>query len=239
MEDVRFAWAKPVPPPDITPHYGIGAGQIPGDWRADAPTVSGGLVNAVRNDGGAGAYFDMSNADGSGPTWDGAFIVPGGAAFTPLVFANPPNLAGVHLLAALDPNGVTGVGDLFSGTVKGNPRIGISQSAIVIGETGRLDYINTPYTPQPGLNLLEIRWDAAALSIVVGGGLVAQVAPPVISSFSPPALGQSRDGTTNVFNGRAGRFISVICDSGYSVGSPEPAVVAARALLRHQYRIAP
>lgn len=222
---------------DISQFYGVGPGQIPGDWRADEPTVSGGLVTHIRNDGGAGALFDLSNSTGDGPAWTNGFVVPGGASQTPMTFAQGPDLIGIHLLVVVDPAGVTSNGDVFSGDLKGNPRIAVNNSQILLGPAGRPAYIQGAYSPLSGLNLVEARWDTAGVTLIANSTVLASITPPGVSTYKIPSFGRSRDGASNVFSGRVGRWLSVICDSGYSAANPEPAVIAVRELLTQQYGI--
>lgn len=84
----------------IAVHYGTGVGQIPTDLRIDDPTVSGSLVTAVRNEGGAGALFSMTAPAGQEPThYAGpppeAFFGAGGVR--QLVFANQADLQGTEV----------------------------------------------------------------------------------------------------------------------------------------------
>lgn len=238
LKSSAFAWIKPTVVAGISQFYGVGPGQIPGDWRADEPTVSGGLVSHIRNDGGAGALFDLTNSTNDGPAWLDGFVVPGGVTQTPMVFNQDLDLIGVHLLAVVDPTGVTSNGDILSGTKKGDARIAVNDTRILLGPAGRPAFVEGVYAPRSGLNLIEARWDLAGVTLIANSDLVASIPPPSVSSFLIFGFGQSRDGALNAFSGPVGRWISVICTDGHSATAPEPAVLAARALLQQQYGIA-
>lgn len=115
-----YAWSRA---PLLSDFYGIGTGQIPMDLRLDDPaklTLSGALIRAVSNDGGAGAAFDAAAGAGSepslpasGPT--GADFSAATAGTRSLVLANPADLQGAHFLCPFTVPVGSSVGFVASG----------------------------------------------------------------------------------------------------------------------------
>lgn len=228
----RAVWRLP-PDPTLADYYGIGPGQIPADWRVDDPQFYAGTTNIdmVRNDGGAGALFQISGPESSRQvTFDTenkfAYHTGGtvrSASFTP----NKPDAAGVHFLMAVR---FAGSGAYVFDT---SVYIRISDVAHAGGvTTGYMTIFNGTATfpfsvPATTIHkhLVEVRNFGGTVSAYLDGQLLG-AAPAEITSFEISGLRMSG-------GWGFGRAISAIC----AVTSPEPAVLLARQTLADLYGV--
>lgn len=233
----------PPPPADpLAQYYGVGPGQMPMDLRFDAPakmTVSNGRVTEVTNDGGAGAAFSATAPEASAPTWDAAAQLVRFVSPQALTLTAPANVAGVHALMALriPLQPVSQTSYLF---VSDALALGVDMWVPAGGP--RLRFRAPGFTHYPGSAssalygswaIAEYRWADGAGTLIINGAVRSAQAGTVTDVPVDRVRGPySTDGT-----GALGRCVSVVCASGYTATSPEPAVLAARQRLAQQYGI--
>lgn len=226
------------PAPQLSDFYGIGPGQIPGDWRIDDPVLSGSDVTSVRNDGGAGALFALGRRGTKPyPTREGLYMRTG--AGRQLQMANPADLVGTHFMAVLDTTGVTGTKALLS-------QDGTSQSAyyetrnnlfVIRDPAGNL-LATISYPTATGPALFEMRWTGSLVHLILNGTIVNSVTTAATASWPARNVGGGRDDRDDQgFNGLIGRCISVVIAPAKSAADPEQAVLVARQVLAAQYGI--
>lgn len=220
--------------PDIADFYGIGPGQIPGDWRVDDPLLYPGTndIDRVRNDGGAGALFEISGAKATRQLRYSADLMmataAGGTAregnFTP----NLPDVAGVHFLMVFR----FGSGSTYA--LAGSDYLvfqNLTTSAgIVSGNLTVLSPdISFPFSASSAdAHLIEIRYTNGKVIAYLDGRFLGAEPHDVVSQ----TIVSLRMSNSWGF----GRSISVICTPASDV--PEPAVLVAREALAAQYNIA-
>ena len=93
IKGIGFSWSKSIS--GIADYYGIGPGQIVGDWRVDDPIYwpSTSYMQTARNDGGAGALIELTGRESSRQT-----LISGdeGAKNTPLRSGEQPDRPHSH-----------------------------------------------------------------------------------------------------------------------------------------------
>lgn len=226
----------------LAQYYGIGPGQLPMDLRFDAPakmTVSNGRVTSVANDGGAGAAFNASATEETAPTWDDAAQLVRFASPRAMVMAQDANMSGVHALMALrlPASPVSQNTNLFMNAAS---TIGIQIFVPTAGP--RLRFLAPGFVHYPGSApstlygtwvIAEYRWADGAGTLIINGAVHGTQSGTVTDAPVNRVRGPySTNGTSAL-----GRCISVVCASGYTAASPEPAVLAARQWLAQRYGV--
>lgn len=238
--DGQEVWrAGAAPETSLADFYGVGPGQIPGDWRIDDATVVNGEVTAVRNDGGAGALFNLGpRTNKPFPTRSGIYMVTGGGR--QLALANTADLVGVHFLGVMDSSDTsTTISALLArdtGTIENYYEVRRGQFAIRGGNT---THTLITYANPGGPALYEMRWDGNEAHLIINGSIVGSTPTAALSSWPAKWIGGGRvDRDAHGFDGRLGRCVSVVMDPDHSATNPEPAVLLARQTLAAQYGIA-
>lgn len=236
-----YAWTKPQP---IADFYGIGPGQIPGDWRLDDPVLDtdGVTITAVRNDGGAGAAFAMGQRPGQPlPRKSGIFADVSGSR--QMLLANPVDLVNVHFMAVVDPRGApTANAPILAryGT-QDSDYLEFRQTHLMLrNQAGAIASVN--YPAGAALGLYEWRWTQGQPgALYYNGALVGYSTQGNLTATSwlvQTFAGGDIDVPSHGYTGPVGRCISVIVDPAHSATNLEPAVLAARQTLAAQYGIA-
>ena len=218
----------------LAQYYGTGPGQIPGDWRIDEPTLSGSSVMAVRNDGGAGAAFALSQSGANPvPIREGLFMRTN--AGERLKIAATADMVGTHFMAPLQPTADRVAALLWQGggaEAYYEARLGLFVLRNASG--GVLAQIS--YTPIAAPVIYEMRWDGTTVSLIINGVVVNSATTAPTASWPAKIIGTGT-GSARAYAGLIGRCISVIIAPGYTAAAPEPAVLVARQTLAAQYGI--
>lgn len=239
-----YAWAKQMP---VSAYYGIGPGQIPGDWRIDDPVVSGSIITAVRNDGGAGPLFAMGQRAAQPlPLRSGMLADVSGSR--QMLLANAVDMVNVHFMAVVDPRGAPTVNaPILARNARDSSYLEFRQTHLMLRQQGsdatwpEAAMANINYPVGAELGLYEFRWQQGIPpALFYNGALVgysARGALPHTTYAMQVFAGGSASTPSHGYTGPVGRCISVIVDPGFSPTNLEPAVLAARATLAQQYGI--
>lgn len=232
-------WPPPVP--SLSDYYGTGPGQIPihvdmleaGSYTTGvdgADTVVTGLTNL----GGTGAYHSLA-ADGvtTAPRLDNSAMLFRVGDL--LRMAHEAQLDGVHALLEVNLT---------------NPGINetqamLSHSGASAGVGGEIQYMRQNTSSRLRIQNLATSQAIYAAASFVGAWRVLEIryiADGTVyfavdgTSYGPFSLFQGGDLYINMLgatmrNQKIGSMVSVITDSGYSMASPEPAVLLARSIM--------
>lgn len=229
------------PAPSLPDYYGTGPGQVP--IHVDMLEPSGytlgtdagaSVVTGLTNLGGSGAYHSMA-ADGvtTAPRFDsGAMLFRVGDL---LRMANEAQLDGVHALLEVNLT---------------NPGVNetqamLSHSGASAGVGGEIQYMRQNTSSRLRIQNLATSQAIYAAASFVGAWRVLEIryiADGTVyfavdgTAYGPLALPSGGDLYVNMLgatmgNQRVGAMVSVVTDAGYSMASPEPAVLAARSYL--------
>lgn len=232
--------------PLLSDFYGIGPGQIPMDLRLDDPAkmiLSGALIQAVTNDGGAGAVFNANAAVGEEPSLP--VSGPAGADFSQvtagarrLTMANPADLQGVHFLCPFTVPTGSSVGFVASGPdgfTMPAFRSSSGNLSIRVGNNVEFPHITTAQDMFIGNEqwaLLEIRIAAGRFQVWMNGALRHNLA--CSTAAHPITVLGSGSTAANRWTSRLGRLISIVAADATTA---YPAVLLARQTLAARYGI--
>ncbi len=213
-------WRKP-----LAGYYGVGAGHIAIHFGTDAATTNAtGGVTALRNKGGARAYFDAAVSGAPLVLSDKLVRIP---STSMPALANAAELSGVHLLWAMVPDTAanmrvfTGTGPVYlSRECDASGRVRLSIYKQGLGTTA------SPYVtlPNPGaIHTYEVRVTPGDVDFLIDGVSLG------VRSIGLGTLPLSHIGGST-FTGLMGDVIGVTLGDG-----ADRAVAAARDYLARRY----
>lgn len=233
-------WPPPVP--SLSDYYGTGPGQIPihvdmleaGSYTTGvdgADTVVTGLTNL----GGTGAYHSMA-ADGvtTAPRLDNSAMLFRVGDL--LRMAHEAQLDGVHALLEVNLTN-PGVNETQSMLSHFGASAGVGGSIQYQRQNAnqrlRIQNLSTSQAIYATANSMIGAWRVLELRYTLDGTVYFAVDG---TAYGPLTLPSGGDLYVNMLgatmrNQKIGSMVSVITDSGYSMASPEPAVLLARSLM--------
>lgn len=209
-------WTAPVPV--IADFYGASApGDVVQDLRFDDTGVAAGdPVSAVRNDGGAGAWFSLSAVAGEEPT-AGVSRIGFDDQYDRMSFANAADLNGVHIFIPIRPRTASG-SNRFPRLLSHSASSNLFLLNLVDGAVGTRAAsgplanvtLSVGSFPLGVWHLLEVRYAGGALQIFRHGALVASQTGLQQATFPLDIIAGN---VGNLWlNGEVGRTVAMIAN---------------------------